>query len=311
LSKTIETNVTATLLGIAEVERETGVSKDQLRVWERRYGFPSPPRNPYGERRYSHAEVAKLRLVRRLMDRGMRPGRLMGLTSEALEALAIEGMEVERSVLQDLALYLLKTHQTAQLRRELAQTLMRDGLFRFVTETAAPLVSMVGQAWMRGELRVFEEHLFTEILQGLLRGGIGQGAGPGGAPRILLTTLPQEQHALGVLMVEALCTLEGADCVALGPQTPVGDIAAAAAAKDVDIVALSFSSNFSALQVSEGLEALRSGLAASVELWCGGAGAARAKRIPEGVRCLTGLEDIGPAINQWRTTGKGQAAGGA
>ena len=30
---------------IADVERDTGLSKDTLRVWERRYGFPLPLRD--------------------------------------------------------------------------------------------------------------------------------------------------------------------------------------------------------------------------------------------------------------------------
>ncbi len=299
------------LLGIADVERETGLSKDQLRVWERRYGFPSPPRNPFGERRYSDAEVTKLKLVRRLLDQGLRPGRLLGLPLEDLQALTRQGERAERSVPQDLAIYLLKTHQLAELRRELTQTLMRDGLFRFVTATLAPLVTLVGEAWMRGELRVFEEHLFTEMMQGLLRGAINQGAGSGASPRVLLTTLPGEQHALGVLMAEALCTLEGAECVALGPQTPVGDIVAAATARHADIVALSFSANSPSGQVSEGLELLRAALPESTALWCGGTGAARAKRIPEGVLRLAGLEDIGAAISRWRESGGRTMSGGA
>ena len=32
-------------LSIAAVERDTGLSKDTLRVWERRYGFPAPQRD--------------------------------------------------------------------------------------------------------------------------------------------------------------------------------------------------------------------------------------------------------------------------
>jgi hypothetical protein len=35
-------------LPIASVERETGLSKDTLRVWERRYGFPTPERDANG-----------------------------------------------------------------------------------------------------------------------------------------------------------------------------------------------------------------------------------------------------------------------
>jgi cobalamin-dependent methionine synthase I len=89
----------------------------------------------------------------------------------------------------------------------------------------------------------------------------------------------------------------------LGPQTPVGDVVAAASAKQVDVVALSFSANFPANQMSESLGHLRSALPAEVALWCGGAGAARARRVPEGVRRLSGLHDIGPAISDWRESG--------
>ena len=34
---------------IAAVERDTGLSKDTLRVWGRRYGFPTPTRDTTGE----------------------------------------------------------------------------------------------------------------------------------------------------------------------------------------------------------------------------------------------------------------------
>jgi len=61
-------------LNISAVERETGLSKDVLRMWERRYGFPKPLRDDNGERQYTVAEIAKLRGIKRLMDVGMRPG---------------------------------------------------------------------------------------------------------------------------------------------------------------------------------------------------------------------------------------------
>ena len=47
-------------LNISAVERETGLSKDVLRIWERRYGFPRPDRDDNAERQYAPDEVAKL-----------------------------------------------------------------------------------------------------------------------------------------------------------------------------------------------------------------------------------------------------------
>ena len=62
-------------LSIAAVERDTGLSKDTLRVWERRYGFPCPERDQAGDRIYPPEQVVRLHTIRRLMDAGHRPGR--------------------------------------------------------------------------------------------------------------------------------------------------------------------------------------------------------------------------------------------
>ena len=55
-------------MSIADVERDTGLSKDTLRVWERRYGFPRPRRDALGERTYAPAQVEKLRVIKRMID---------------------------------------------------------------------------------------------------------------------------------------------------------------------------------------------------------------------------------------------------
>ena len=52
---------------IAEVERDTGLGKDTLRVWERRYGFPVPGRDRQGERSYPQDQVQRLRVIKRLL----------------------------------------------------------------------------------------------------------------------------------------------------------------------------------------------------------------------------------------------------
>ena len=76
------------ILNISAVERETGLSKDVLRMWERRYGFPEPTRDDNAERQYPPEQVAKLRIIKRLMDTGMRPGKLMERSLAELNTLA-------------------------------------------------------------------------------------------------------------------------------------------------------------------------------------------------------------------------------
>ena len=75
---------------ISDVERDTGVAKETLRVWERRYDFPQPQRDPFGERVYPNDQVMKLRLIKRLIDLGYRPGKVIPLPSEELNALALK-----------------------------------------------------------------------------------------------------------------------------------------------------------------------------------------------------------------------------
>ena len=73
-------------VSIATVERDTGLSKDTLRVWERRYGFPTPSRDSNGERVYPADQLEKLRVIRRLMDSGLRPGAVVAEPLHALHA---------------------------------------------------------------------------------------------------------------------------------------------------------------------------------------------------------------------------------
>ena len=221
-----------TLMNIAAVERETGLGKDTLRVWERRYGFPRPERDQHGERAYPLDQVEKLRLIKRLMGQGWRPGRLLAKPDEELASLAAPAEaapdEVAGGSLHLTVVDLIRQHDIPALGNALRQALHRQGLQQFVLETVSALNRAIGEAWMRGEIQVFEEHLYTEQMQALLRQAIGALPPGSGRPRILLTTVPEEQHILGILMSEALLTLEGAGCVSLGTQTPLADIGLAA-----------------------------------------------------------------------------------
>src|SRR5689334_8158614 len=89
-------STTGMTLNISAVERETGLSKDVLRMWERRYAFPKPARDDNGERQYSIRDVAKLRAIKRLMDVGMRPGRLIDRSLDELNSLADARVETRR-----------------------------------------------------------------------------------------------------------------------------------------------------------------------------------------------------------------------
>ena len=282
---------TPTWHSIADVERDTGLSKDTLRVWERRYGFPMPARDALGERQYDNEQLSRLRHIRRLIDAGHRPGRVVALPLDGLVALNTQRsperiqpaaspthlppappahdateLAIERWML------LLRRQDAHGLRQALAQVQLERGLARLITECVAPMNAQVGQAWLEGRLAVYEEHLYTEIVQSVLRQALGQlsQARAPRPPRILLTTVPGEVHGLGLLMAECFMVLEGCHTIPLGVQTPLPDIVTASATSEADIVALSFTAAQNPRDVRTALGQLRERLPAHVEIWAGG-----------------------------------------
>lgn len=302
---------------IAAVARDTGLSRDTLRVWERRYGFPQPHRNTQGERTYSQEQLERLRTIRRLVDAGHRPGQIVGLSHVELRQLVLA---TQRQAIQDKptqgienpeqwcasAMEHVQTHQLKALRKHLVTALGEIGLCRFVDEVAGPLARQIGNAWIQGKLEIFQEHAYTECMCGVLRSAILQiesqrtDSAQGFRPKVLLTTLPQETHGLGLLMAEALLTSQGCDCIPLGTQMPVTEIAQAARAHQADIVALSFTFLPTGLAVISGLRALRDALPTDCALWAGGSHPVLGRHGLPSIETVQTAADVGKALAAWR-----------
>ena len=297
-------------LSITAVERETGLSKDTLRVWEKRYGFPRPLRDAADDRLYPLDQVHRLKLIRRLLDAGHRPGKVASLDDSALKEILDKNQRLSKTnsssnnvspTLEPL-LHAIEAHDAAGLRHALSHAQMRMGLGAFVTEVVAPLTTAVGDAWAQGRFEIFEEHLFTEVISSVLHSCIAtlSTVPVPRTPKVLLTTLPQELHGLGLLMVEAVLVLEGCQCVSLGTQTPVIDIVRAAKAHRVGIVALSFSNLQNPATVQTSLRALRSELPAETSIWVGGSCQALYQKPWEGISALQDLSGLPAMVTQWR-----------
>lgn len=302
-------------LPIAAVEQSTGIARATLRIWERRYGFPQPGRDERGERSYPQDQVERLRQIAALMEQGHRPGRLVQMTPAQLAALdgaSTLGQEAARAALpEDPVLAPLRNHDPVGLVRLLDEQVRGIGLAGFVMERMPEMNQVVGQAWSCGGLEVYEEHLYTECVQQLLRVEIARLPAPEqGRPRVLLATLPEEAHGLGLLMAQAVLALEGCACTSLGVRVPLQQLVSAAEAFRPDVVGLSFSASSNPAHVHRGLEQLRAELGAGVELWAGGGASALARRRFSGVRRVAHMRDVPALVAQWRA-GKADAAGGA
>lgn len=71
--------------------RLAGLPVETLRIWERRYSLSEAERSAHGQRLYSAEQVARLSLLKQLVDQGHAIGVLAGLAREQLQAMLAAG----------------------------------------------------------------------------------------------------------------------------------------------------------------------------------------------------------------------------
>lgn len=300
----------AQLSSLAAAERDTGLSRATLLDWERRYGFPCPTRDAAGHRQYPADQIRRLRSIRQALEAGQSPGEVVPSGGNERwrlpdrerdgDAPGPPGADESRHT-RSRALARLRANDVVGLHAMLTEVLRQWGLGRFVHELIAPLNVEVGDAWMQGRLEIFQEHLYTEAVQGLLRHALQQlpAAGPG-RPVVLLATASGEGHGLGLLMAEAVLRLEGCRCHSLGVQTPIWDMVRAAVALDVDVLALSYTGAAEPGRVADELAQLRQKLPGKVDLWAGGSSAILRRQTIDGLWVVPDLGQAARAAAAWR-----------
>ena len=291
-------------MSISAVSEHTGIAKEVLRKWETRYGFPTPDRDAAGLRLYPPGQVRRLELLRQLLDDGMRPAQIVPL-DEAHLAQLLAGRRPASAApgapgpAPDIIGW-LQAHDPVLLKARLQGELARWGLRDFVLDAMPTLNAAVGNAWVSGAISIKDEHLYVQTIEPLLRQSMASHGGAPGLPRILLATPSGELHTLGILMLEALMTLEGASCVSLGAQMPLAELAAASSAYRIDVVGLSFGPAFARKKIAPLLRELRALCPAPLEVWAGGSGVDGLQVTPRGVSVIPTLAGALKALRRWR-----------
>ena len=249
----------------------TGLSPDVVRAWERRHHAVSPTRTPGGTRRYSGADLERLRLLKAAVDAGHRIGHVAGLDADALARLGggePAGMTPDEALFEALA-----DLDAPEADRLLALQLSTLGMARFAREYVPAFLEEVGKRWAEERLCVASDHLASSLLRALLGSALRPTSASLAGPRVVFATPSGERHELGLLVTSLVALGAGANAVYLGPDLPAEEILAAASRVSADAVALSLVT----LPASQGrrtVRELRASLASETELWIGGRRAA-------------------------------------
>ncbi|MBX2801577.1 MAG: MerR family transcriptional regulator [Myxococcales bacterium] len=212
---------------IKTVAKLTGVPRNTLLAWERRYGFVVPDRTDNGYRVYSDEDVARLRAIKSLVDGGH-------AVSEAIAML--DGQERRRgSVPPGPGPGQFEEHRSVLLAALLAYD--RAGADIVVTRLADepfsevlnhvyfPMLRDLGVGWSNGTYTVAQEHFATAyIRERLTRMLLRLGCGPESGPRVVLACYPTEPHELGLLGLAIRFALAGWRAVFLGARMPEADL---------------------------------------------------------------------------------------
>ena len=280
---------------IGMIERDTGIGRDTLRVWERRYGFPEPVRNAKGERVYPEIQLRRLQRIRRLLDRGIRPGKLLPLSEDALDGLEASLQPAAPELLDETVREILDAMRSAdawQVESLLRRQYERQGMQAFIPRTVVPLLHQVGELWIGGKLQVFQEHFLSEQLTRFLNTEISAMQKSAVKPLVVLATLPGEEHTLGLLMLTAMLSARGISVINLGGEVPMDQIGRAVEQFHADVVGITFSGSYQYRNIRQHLLELRELLADDVDIWTGGEGVRRLRKLPAGVTKFNSLEKL-------------------
>jgi hypothetical protein len=286
---------------IRVASRLTSIELDTLRMWERRYGFPRPERTGGGSRIYSESDIETLRLIRRSLELGYRPGEVVGKTRDELARLVLATSQapvLASSPAPTLGSLLaaLARDDIPTLHAELRQATLVLGAKRFITDVAHPLCVRVGELWAEGKLEVRHEHMLSERLSSHLGAMMCAHEDRAGAPRVLLATLPDERHGLGLEMVQVYLATNHVSTLLLGVDTPPEQIVKAALIHAVDAVGILVSPASDLVATTKDLRWMAAELPRRVSVWIGGRGGAGLALSDDAFRVVATWADVDAAI---------------
>ena len=230
---------------IHRVAKLTGLSKDVIRVWERRYGLVKPSRSSNRYREYSDEEVALLRFVKAQMEQGATIGALAAEGHDSLVArmrvatpVSAEDQKPHERLLDDLV-ESLDPLDKAGFERRLNGAVAVIPFEEAVQRILLPLQRRIGELWHQGQLNTAIEHYVTKIVQQKLFSVMNQLPVNEFGPRILIACPEGETHEIGAQAVAYIAATKGCHVYYLGPNLPSSDLVTFCETIKPDLVLLS------------------------------------------------------------------------
>ena len=325
---------------IKTVAWQTGLSPHVIRAWEKRYQTVQPTRSEGKQRLYSTADIERLTVLRQATEAGFSIGTIASLPTESVQALLTKAVGTQRvldsaetgqtdlvriglplSVVDpgmeeiggflDGAFEAVLRMDAERLEGLLERASVSLGQMRLLSDLVVPLVERIGEGWIKGQVKVAQEHVATAVLRTFL----GHIARPIAlhprAPVLVVTTPSGQHHELGAIIVAAAATGIGWRVVYGGACLPAEEIASMATEQRARAVGLSVVHPTDDPALSLELQLLRRLLPPSTPILVGGRASAayQAEIDAVGAMRVGSLESLRQLLNQLRGETAGIVAG--
>ena len=224
---------------IKTVAELTGIPRETLIAWERRYSLVEPKRQDNGFREYDENDVALLKELKRLVDRGHAPSEavsmLKGRTpSTPASPKGSANLEEARTRVQE-ALLSFDRAVADQASAILGGISFEDQLHGFYY----PLLREVGAMWEKGAVTIAQEHHATAWCRDRIVAMLLQLGGRHHGPTVMVACYPGERHEVGPLGLAVQLALRGHRIIWLGADVPLADLCVAVRDKKPEMVCVS------------------------------------------------------------------------
>ncbi len=201
-------------ISISAVSELLGIPVPTIRSWERRYGFPAPPRTKGQHRRYGASDLEHLRALRDLVTRGLTASDAVG---------KLRGVETSGTTDPDLTDAVVRAAidlDALALREALDRSADRFGVEDAIRRVALPAMREIGSRWKTGACDIGQEHLATEAVRTWLARQVSMAPPPFRRGPIVLACGPSDLHTIGLEAFAAVLARRGWSCRVLGAMTP-------------------------------------------------------------------------------------------
>jgi MerR family transcriptional regulator, light-induced transcriptional regulator len=290
---------------INQVAKMTGLSKEVLRIWEKRYRLLSPERGANRYRLYSEQDLELLKYLVREIENGQSIGELASLgKSEILtrmeESRRDDSEEGPKNhILEELENYLIPL-DTISFEKRLNELIVLLPFEEVFNRILIPLQIRVGELWSDEKLDISIEHYVTAQAKKKFFSAMNMLNIEQLGPKVVIACPPWELHEIGAQIVAYFCATRNCRAIFLGANLPLANLVHFTSLTRADAAILSFTSDIGENKARIFFTELSLQISSNCQVWAGGPGLKNKEKIIEkaNIKIVNNLTVLEKLLNE-------------